>query len=98
PCWDIQNGPDGATWFGTDDRLWRFEENTLSQYRTADGLPAGGVNSLLAAPDGSLTALLGTNGMARFDGHRFRSNAAPFAATDMVSSPDGKVYAALASP
>jgi PAS domain S-box-containing protein len=101
--WEIQPGPDGATWFGTDDGLWRFEENTFSQYNEADGLPDGGfrsqlgVASLLAGPNGSLTALVGTNGItARFDGQRFRSNAWPVAATTMIPGPDGKIYAALA--
>jgi signal transduction histidine kinase/CheY-like chemotaxis protein/ligand-binding sensor domain-containing protein/protocatechuate 3,4-dioxygenase beta subunit len=96
-CWDIQQGPDGAIWFGTADRLWRFEENTFRQYTTADGLPSGNINSLLSTPGGSLTALLGTNGMAWFDGQRFRSNALPIAATAMVPGLDGTIYAALAS-
>ncbi len=76
-CWDIRQGPDGAIWFGTADRLWRFEENTFRQYTTADGLPEAGVSALLAAPDGSLTAHLGTNTWCGFDGQRFRSNALP---------------------
>ena len=96
-CWDIQQGWDGATWFGTADRLWRFEEDTFRQYSTADGLPAQNISSLLATPGGSLTALMGTHGMARFDGQRFRSNAVAVAANDMIPGPDGTLYAALAS-
>ena len=94
-CWDIRQGPDGATWFGTSDRLWRFEEDTFRQYSTADGLPTAGVGALLSAPDGSLTVLLGTNGMARFDGQRLRSNALPVGVGAVVPGPDGTIYAAL---
>jgi hypothetical protein len=49
--WDIQHGWDGATWCGTADRLWRFEEDTFRRYSTADGLPADGVSALLTTPD-----------------------------------------------
>jgi len=94
-CWDIRQGPDGAIWFGTSDRLWRFEENTFRQYSTADGLPAAGVSALLPAPDGSLTALLDTNGIARFDGQHFQSNALPVAFGPVSPGPDGTLYAAL---
>jgi ligand-binding sensor domain-containing protein/PAS domain-containing protein len=98
--YDIQQGSDGATWFGTSDRLWRFEENTFRQYSTEDGLPAGGlhfgVGVLMTTPDGSLMALVGTNGMtARFDGQRFWSNALPVAVNHMVSGPDGIIHGAL---
>ena len=96
-CWDIQQGPDGATWFGTMDRLWRYEEGTFRQYSTADGLPEGGLRSLNSAPGGALIGLFGTNVLATYDGQRFRSNTLPIAATGLFPGPDGTNYATLAS-
>ena len=97
-CWDIQQGPDGATWFGTTDRLWRFEEDTFRQYSTADGLPEGGVSSLLAAPDGALI------GACRHQCPGHASTASGSGRTRCPSRPPacspartGQIYAALAS-
>ncbi|MBF8285967.1 MAG: hypothetical protein HW378_4882, partial [Anaerolineales bacterium] len=70
-CFDIQNDPEGVTWFATSDGLWRYEEKTITHFTTPDGLPAQTVNCLLAAPDGSLVASIGTNGVTWFDGQRF---------------------------
>ena len=96
--WDVRPGPDGAIWIGTSDLLWRFEENTFRQYSSADGLPTDGVSSLLPTPGGSLTVLLSsTNGMARFDGRRFRSNSAPFVVNAIAPGLDGTTLAALAA-
>ena len=96
--WDIQQGPDGAIWFGTSDRLWRFEENSFRQYSTADGLAADGVSALVPGPGGALTVLLaGTNGLARFDGRRFRSNTLPFAVNTIAPGQEGMILAALGS-
>ena len=94
-CWDIQIGPDGATWFGTSDRVWRFEEDTFRLYSTADGLPGNYVSSLLAAPGGALIGLSGTNVLVTCDGQRFRSNTLPIAASGLFPGPDGTIYAAL---
>ena len=96
-CWDIQTGPDGAIWFGTGDRLWRFEETTLNHFATEDGLPAESIVALSAGLDVSLTAASATNIMTRFDGRRFRPYAAPIAARDIVAGPNGTTLAALVS-
>jgi signal transduction histidine kinase/ligand-binding sensor domain-containing protein/CheY-like chemotaxis protein len=96
-CWDIQEGPDGAIWFGTGAGLWRFEEGNLERYDMADGLPVQSVTALAAGPDGSI-AVLGTNSLARSDHGAFRSIfSGPLAGTAMISGPDGATYAAMAS-
>jgi signal transduction histidine kinase/DNA-binding response OmpR family regulator len=95
-CWDIQQGSDGATWFGTSDRLWRFEENTFRQYSAADGLPAGTVKVLLATPDGGLAAGIGTN-LVVFNGKRFAVLNQPVAMSDVVSGEDGLEWWAFMS-
>jgi PAS domain S-box-containing protein len=94
--WDIETGPDGAIWFGCQDRLWRFEEGTFRHYTAADGLPEGGLRSLLAAPGGVLMGLTGTNILVTYDGQRFRSNTLPVAATALFPSSEGTILAALA--
>jgi signal transduction histidine kinase/CheY-like chemotaxis protein/streptogramin lyase len=93
-CWHIQQGLDGATWFGTADRLWRFEDHTFRQYSNADGLPEGAISSLLSSPDGTLTAVIDGNQLVRFDGQRFSRNPVSVTVTARISGPDGKVYAA----
>jgi signal transduction histidine kinase/CheY-like chemotaxis protein len=93
-CWDIQQGWDGATWFGTADRLWRFEDHTFRQYTNADGLPEGAISSLLSGADGSLTAVIDGNQLVRFDGQRFSRNVVSVTVTARISGPDGKIYSA----
>jgi len=97
PCWAIQQGPDGAMWFGTSGGLRRLEEGALSQYYLADGFPAGNLNSLVAVPGGSLTALVSSNTLATFDGRRFHTNTLPLAATAIIPGSNGTIYASLAS-
>jgi PAS domain S-box-containing protein len=96
-CWDIRQGPDGAIWFGTMDRLWRFEENTFRQYTTLDGLPEGSVNTLLATRDSELIAGIATNGVTVFNGQRFGTNPNQRPVTDMVGGSDGQVWMAFIS-
>jgi PAS domain S-box-containing protein len=94
-CWGIQSGPDGAIWFGTSDRVWRFEESTSRQYSTADGVPTERAGSLLATPEGTLIWLVRTNVLFTRDGQRFRSNTLPVSATGLIPGPDRTLYAAL---
>jgi hypothetical protein len=96
-CWDIQTGPDGAIWFGTSDRVWRFEESTFRQYSAADGVPAERASPLQATPEGTLVWLARTNVLFTRDGQRFRSNTLPVSATGLIPGPDRTLYAALTS-
>ena len=69
---EIQTGPDGATWLASGHGLYRFEENTLSHFSAADGLPETSEGTpLLAARDGTLWLGSSSNGLVRFDGRRF---------------------------
>jgi signal transduction histidine kinase/CheY-like chemotaxis protein/ligand-binding sensor domain-containing protein/protocatechuate 3,4-dioxygenase beta subunit len=87
-CWDIQTGPDGAIWFGTEDGLWRYDAAAFRQYTTADGMAEGTVNCLLVATDGALVAGIGSNGMMVFDGRQFKGVVHQVTVTDMVRSQD----------
>jgi ligand-binding sensor domain-containing protein len=69
-CFDIQEGPDGALWFGAYNGVCRYERRTFAKYTAADGLRPGVVRDLLATGDGSLW-LDNTNGITRFYGGRF---------------------------
>ena len=96
-CWNIQQGPDGATWFGTTEGLYRCEAETFQPYTTVDGLPEEPVHSLLAVSDDRLLAGIGTNGVTIFDGHRFKTNPNQRPVAAMVQGPDGQTWMAFNS-
>ncbi len=69
-CDDICTGPQGATWFGTFNGLFRYGPATLVTYTSADGLRSGYPQGILATGDGSVW-LNYTNGLTRLSGGRF---------------------------
>jgi ligand-binding sensor domain-containing protein/PAS domain-containing protein len=95
--WNIQAGPDGSIWFGTDDRLWRFEEHALQHYSQPEGLLSNSV-TFLKISAGQLTVGTGLNAIARFDGKRFQPMLLPVSATAVQSGPDGTLYLSLSEP
>ncbi|MSU62494.1 MAG: response regulator [Pedosphaera sp.] len=97
-CFDIQDGPDGAVWFGTGNGgLWRYEEKTFAHYTSADGLAAGAGLNLQTTPSGSLVAGIGASAVTWYEGKGFKTVAAPMMVTDMVSGPDGLMWARFVS-
>jgi signal transduction histidine kinase/CheY-like chemotaxis protein len=52
--WEIQTGPDGATWFATGAGVYRYEAATFATLNRAHGLPANWVKESFVAQDGSL--------------------------------------------
>jgi PAS domain S-box-containing protein len=92
-CWDIYDGSDQTTWFGTMNGLWSYEEKTFTQYTTLDGLPGGAVNSLVVGPNTSLVVGMETNAFTWFDGKRFKSSPAPISILETVIGPDGLIWA-----
>ncbi|MGH7973273.1 MAG: two-component regulator propeller domain-containing protein, partial [Limisphaerales bacterium] len=52
--WKIRTGPDGAIWFASDTGLYRYDEETLVNYTTADGLPNNKVDFGTMTTDGAL--------------------------------------------
>jgi signal transduction histidine kinase/ligand-binding sensor domain-containing protein len=51
---NIRAGPDGAIWFATTSGLYRYEEEALVNYSTADGLPDGKVSLSAKTTHGAL--------------------------------------------
>jgi ligand-binding sensor domain-containing protein/signal transduction histidine kinase len=81
----------GALWIGTADGLVRYAEGTFHRYANADGLPSSTVLALAPTDDGSVIALT-SEGLAKFDSHRFVSlNLSP---TALGTGPDGRVWLA----
>ncbi|MSU34160.1 MAG: hypothetical protein EXS36_03430 [Pedosphaera sp.] len=72
---EIQAGPDGATWFARQTGVYRYEEDALTRFSVADGLPEASVppSVLLPARDGKLYLGSTTNGLVRFDGKKFEA-------------------------
>jgi two-component sensor histidine kinase len=58
----------GAVWIGFESGLLRFREGTMTFFRPADGLPAGGVRALHRDRDGRLWIGSGAAGVVRVDG------------------------------
>jgi signal transduction histidine kinase/DNA-binding response OmpR family regulator len=98
-CWDIKAGPDGAMWFATINGLWRFEDQVLTPFTTADGLPEQRVMQVLHVDqDGALHLGTGTNTATTFDGRRFKTREISGTVTAAVNGPDGLKWSALELP
>ena len=59
----------GSLWIGTADGLLQYAAGTFRRYTATDGLPSAVVVSLAATDDGLF--VLTTEGLARYDGHKF---------------------------
>src|SRR5262249_21969146 len=96
-CWDIQNGPDGAVWFGTGNGgVWRYDKSTFQHYTLQDGLAEGKISCFLTTGDGSLVAG-GPQGLSWYGDRRFMTMSEPVQASAMVPGPDGLTWAAVPS-
>jgi signal transduction histidine kinase/CheY-like chemotaxis protein/ligand-binding sensor domain-containing protein len=96
-CWDIQNGPDGAVWFGTGNGgVWRYDKRTFQHYTLQDGLAEGEVSCLLTNANGSLVAA-GPQGLSWYDGSHFTTASELLQASATLSGPDGLLWAAVPS-
>ena len=65
----IAVGPDGAAWFGYDDRVVRLSGAQVQEYTAAHGLLTGRTSAIHSGRGGVYVA--GESGFARFDGQRF---------------------------
>jgi signal transduction histidine kinase/ligand-binding sensor domain-containing protein len=83
----------GSLWIGTADGLIQYAAGTFRRYSTRDGLPAGGINSLAVADDGTLLILTGSR-ISSFSNSRFSILTLPGSAvpTAMVAAEDGNVW------
>lgn len=69
-CFDIQDGPEGAIWFSSDDGVCRYEPGSFATYSTADGLRAGPILGMESGTGGPLW-LADTNGLTAFSRGKF---------------------------
>jgi ligand-binding sensor domain-containing protein/signal transduction histidine kinase len=84
----------GVLWIGTSDGLIRYAEGAFHRYAAADGLPSSIVLALAPADDRPVTVLT-SEGLAKYDGHKFVAlNLSPSA---LGTGPDGHVWLATAT-
>ena len=88
----IAQDSSGALWFGTADGLVESRTSSFRRFSERDGLPSSTINSLAAAPDGSLLVLT-SRGLVRFDGVHFnRLPAGNGTILSLQTAPDGAVW------
>jgi len=88
----IAQDSSGALWFGTADGLVESRTSSFRRFSERDGLPSSTINSLAAAPDGSLLVLT-SRGLVRFDGVHFnRLPAGNGTILSLQTAADGAVW------
>jgi len=75
--WDIVSLPNGAVWFRTDDRVFRFQEEQIQVFFTGNPL------SFLGQANGQVFVQNAVKGLLRFDGYQF----VPFLPALILGSP-----------
>ena len=69
--WCGYRDPKGVLWFGTNEGLYRFEDDRFTHFTTDDGLACNQINSIIDDLQGGIW--LGTDfGLCRFDGKAFQ--------------------------
>jgi PAS domain S-box-containing protein len=81
PVWTLYLDRERSMWFGTPQALYHATQGRLERFTAADGLPAGGVTSILETRNGQLWIGADGGGVARRVGGQFQQ----FAAKDGLS-------------
>ena len=79
--WTVYHDHTDGWWFGTPDALYHANGARLERFDAANGLPPGGVTSILQSRNGQIWVGTDGGGLARLSGRRFQR----FAARDGLS-------------
>jgi PAS domain S-box-containing protein len=71
--WTIYPDRQGGMWIGTETGLYHSVRGALRRFGKDDGLPDGGVNTILRVRNGQLWVGMEGGGLARLTGERFQS-------------------------